>query len=70
MIPLYFPGDEQALEGIREIAEKGNPKAADHTLKNVDSFRQWEGVIRKAAEQKLYYPQLNDIVIDLIKSDM
>ena len=29
MIPLYFPGDEQALAGIREIAEKGNPKAAD-----------------------------------------
>jgi trimethylamine--corrinoid protein Co-methyltransferase len=69
MIPLYFPGDEEALEGIREIAEKGNPNAADHTLKNVDSFRQWEVVIRQAAGKKLYYPQLDDIVMDAIRSD-
>jgi trimethylamine--corrinoid protein Co-methyltransferase len=66
-IPMYFPSDFQALVGIREIAEKGNPKDADHTLKNVDSFRQWEETIRQAAEKKLYYPQLNDIVIDSIK---
>ena len=69
-IPLYFPGDDQALAGIREIAEKGNPKAADHTLKNVDSFRQWEDTIRQAAKKKLYYPQINDIVIDSIKFDV
>jgi trimethylamine--corrinoid protein Co-methyltransferase len=69
MIPLYFPGDHQALAGIREIAEKGNPKLADHTLKNVDSFNQWENSIIQAAKKKLYYPQLNDTVIDLIKSD-
>jgi len=69
MIPLYFPGDHQALAGIREIAEKGNPKNADHTLKNVDSFSRWEGTIRRAAEKKRYYPQLNDIVIDSIRSD-
>jgi trimethylamine--corrinoid protein Co-methyltransferase len=67
MIPLHFPGDDQALEGIREIAEKGCPKNADHTLKNVDSFRQWEDTISQAAKKKVYYPQLNDIVIDLIK---
>ena len=66
---MYFPGDNQALAGIREIAEKGYPKNADHTLKNVDSFSQWENTINKAAEKKLYYPQLNDTVIDLIKSD-
>ena len=70
MIPLYFPGDDQALAGIREIAEKGNPKFADHTLKNVDSFRQWEDIISQAAKKKLYYPQLNDIVIDSNKSDV
>ncbi len=70
MIPLYFPGDEHALAGIREIAEKGNPKAADHTLKNVDSFRQWADIICQAAKKKLYYPQLNDTVTDLIKSDV
>jgi trimethylamine--corrinoid protein Co-methyltransferase len=69
MIPLYFPGDVHALAGIREIAEKGNPKFADHTLKNVDSFNQWENSIIQAAKKKLYYPQLNDTVIDLIKSD-
>jgi trimethylamine--corrinoid protein Co-methyltransferase len=69
VIPLYFPGDNQALSGIREIAEKGNPKNADHTLKNVDSFSQWEDTISQAAKKKLYYPQLNDTVIDSIKSD-
>ena len=68
MIPIYFPGDDQALAGIREIAEKGNPKSADHTLKNVDSFRLWEERISQAAKKKLYYPQLNDIVIDKIKT--
>ncbi len=62
VIPLYFPGDNQALEGIREIAEKGNPKFAEHTLKNVDSFHQWEKVINEAAKRKLYYPQLKDTV--------
>jgi len=61
MIPLYFPGDDQALAGIREIAEKGNPNVAEHTLKNVDSFRQWEDIISQAAKKKLYYPQLSGI---------
>ncbi|MFO7817714.1 MAG: trimethylamine methyltransferase family protein [Desulfovibrionales bacterium] len=70
MIPLYFPSDDQALEGIREIAEKGNPKFADHTLKNVDSFRHWEQIIKQAAKKKCYYPQLNDIVINSNKSDV
>jgi trimethylamine--corrinoid protein Co-methyltransferase len=69
MIPMYFPGDEEALAGIREIAEKGSAKNADHTLKNVDSFRKWEEIIRQAAKRKLYYPQLNDIVIESINSD-
>lgn len=62
-MPLHFPKDDQALEGIREIAEKSNPRAADHTLKNVDSLRQWEVVVRHAAERKVYYPQLDDINI-------
>jgi trimethylamine--corrinoid protein Co-methyltransferase len=68
MIPLFFPGDDQALAGIREIAEKGNPKDAEHTLRNVDSFRQWEAVINHAAKKKVYYPQLNDIVLYAIQS--
>jgi len=44
--PLYFPSDDEAIEGIREIAEKGNPKYADHTLKNVESFMLWEQAIQ------------------------
>jgi len=66
VIPLYFPGDDHSLAGIREIAEKGNPKTAEHTLRNVDSFRQWEHVIKEAAKKKLYSPQLNDTVIESI----
>ena len=69
-IPLYFPSDDEVLSGIRESAEKGNPKFADHTLKNVDSFRHWEDVINQAAKKKRYYPQLNDMVIDPNKSDV
>jgi trimethylamine--corrinoid protein Co-methyltransferase len=64
VIPLYFPGDRQTLAGIREIAEKGNPKDADHTLTHVDSFRQWADTIRQASAKKRYYPQLNDTLID------
>ncbi len=66
VIPMYFPADDEALAGIREIAEKGNPKSADHTLKNVDSFRMWESAINVAAKKKLYYPQLNDTVIEIV----
>jgi len=66
VIPMHFPADAQALEGIREIAEKGNAKNADHTLKNVDSFRQWANTIRQAAKKKHYYPQLKDTIIDSV----
>lgn len=66
IIPLYFPSDDEALAGIRQIAEKGNPKSADHTLKNVDSFRLWETTINEAARKKLYYPQISDTVIEAI----
>ena len=66
VIPMYFPADDEALSGIREIAEKGNPKSADHTLKNVDAFRLWETTINAAARKKLYYPQISDTVIEAI----
>ena len=52
IIPLYFPGDDQAFSGIREIAEKGNPKFADHTLENVASFNHWEEMIKQGAGKK------------------
>ena len=61
-VPLYFPDDAHALEGIREIAEKGNPKNAEHTLTHVDSFRQWMHTIKEAAKKKLYCSQLKDTV--------
>lgn len=67
VIPLYFPTDPEALEGIREIADKGNPKNADHTLINVDAFMKWEARIYGAARKKLYYPELNDTVIEQIQ---
>jgi trimethylamine--corrinoid protein Co-methyltransferase len=66
IIPLYTPVDQGTLEGIKEIAEKGDPKNAEHTLKNVDSFILWEKSINKAAENKLYYPNINDTVIEMI----
>jgi trimethylamine--corrinoid protein Co-methyltransferase len=68
VIPLYFPADEEAMDALREIATKGcNPRNADHTLRNVSSFRDWENVINEAACKKLYYPQLNDTVIERIQ---
>jgi hypothetical protein len=35
--------------------ENGNPKYANHTLKNVRTFMQWENTINEAARKKLYY---------------
>jgi len=71
IIPMYFPTDEQAMAGIREIAEKGGPKNAEHTLRNVESFLIWEQTINDAAKKKIYYNQLNDTVIEMIgRGDM
>lgn len=66
VIPMYFPADPDAMEGIREIAEKGNPKNAEHTLRNVDGLMRWEKAINDAARKKLYYPNINDTIIELI----
>ena len=66
VLPMYFPPDEDAMAGIREIAEKGNPKNAEHTLRNVDSFMKWEKKINDAARMKLYYPDIKDTVIEMI----
>jgi trimethylamine--corrinoid protein Co-methyltransferase len=66
IIPLYLPTDESSMVGIREIAEKGGPKNAEHTLQNVDSFLKWEQKINAAARGKLYFPHINDTEIDMI----
>ena len=67
VIPLYFPSDPETMEGIREIAEKGGPKNAEHTLRNVDAFLKWEERVNSAAREKLYFPDINDTVIEKIK---
>jgi trimethylamine--corrinoid protein Co-methyltransferase len=66
IIPLYTPADQEAMEGIKEIGEKGGPKNAEHTLRKVDSFINWENSINEAAQNKLYYPNINDTVIEMI----
>ncbi|SLM30030.1 Trimethylamine:corrinoid methyltransferase-like protein [Desulfamplus magnetovallimortis] len=71
VIPLYFPTDSDAMDGIREIAEKGGPKNAEHTLRNVDAFIKWEERVNSAAREKLYFPDINDTVIEKItRGDM
>lgn len=71
VIPLYFPTDVESMEGIKEVAEKGGPKNAEHTLRNVDSFMKWENTINSAARKKLYFPNINDSVIEMIsRGDM
>ncbi len=62
IIPLYVPEDRHVIKGIREIAEKGGPKNADHTLNNVDAFFQWRRKLAKAAEKKSYFPELLNTV--------
>ncbi len=58
VLPLHFPPDTQALEAISEFARKGNPKITDHTLKNVDAFRQWEEEV--ARQEELLFQQENE----------
>ena len=67
--PMFFPADDHALAGIREMLEKGGPKNADHTLRHVNSFFLWEESIKAAARKKPYCPQLNDIVLDSVSGN-
>ncbi|MCP4346230.1 MAG: trimethylamine--corrinoid methyltransferase [Desulfobacterales bacterium] len=50
--PLYIPADPDAFQGIREMAEKGNPRSTDHALYNVKSFMDWEERIGQEAARK------------------
>jgi trimethylamine--corrinoid protein Co-methyltransferase len=61
-VPLYVPEDKNVVGGIREIAEKGGPKNADHTLNNVDAFFKWRQKLVEASERKEYFPELPDTV--------
>ena len=53
IIPLYTPVDREAMEGIKEIAEKRGPKNAEHTLRKIDSFSNWEKFVNEAAEKRI-----------------
>jgi len=50
VLPLYLPGDELAMEAIREQAVRGNPRITDHSLRNVNAFKKWQE--RIAAEER------------------
>ncbi len=63
-VPLYVPEDPHVLKGIREIVQKGAPKNADHTLRNVDAFIKWRKKLSDAAEKKDYFPELQNTLRD------
>jgi trimethylamine--corrinoid protein Co-methyltransferase len=62
IVPLYFPEDRKVVSGIREIAEKGGPKNANHTLNNVGAFIRWRKKLAEAGESKNYFPELMNTV--------
>jgi len=62
IVPLYLPEDRNVVSGIREIAEKGGPKNADHTLNNVDAFVQWRRMLAEATKKKEYFPDLPNTI--------
>jgi len=62
VVPLYVPEDMCALKGIREIGEKGGAKNADHTLYNVATFGNWLESLVRAAEKKVYFPELKNAI--------
>jgi len=65
VVPLYVPEDPDAASGIREIAEKGGAKNAEHTLQHVDAFARWHKVLADAGEKKAYFPELRDVATDI-----
>jgi trimethylamine--corrinoid protein Co-methyltransferase len=62
VVPLYVPEDKQVVRGIREIAEKGGPKNADHTLNNVGAFLKWRQKLAAATEKISYFPELQNTI--------
>lgn len=62
ILPLYVPEDRNVVKGIREIAEKGGPRNADHTLYNLEAFLNWRKKLADMAEEKTYFPELRTTV--------
>lgn len=46
--PLHLPGDAHALDAVREIALRGNPRNTDHCLQHVDDFARWMAHLERA----------------------
>lgn len=67
IVPLHFPEDKNVVKGIKEIAEKGGPKNADHTLYNVGAFHRWHEKLTEEARKKEYYPDLEESIDDATK---
>ncbi|MFC1877005.1 hypothetical protein ACFL2E_07025 [Thermodesulfobacteriota bacterium] len=65
VVPLHLPEDPDTVSGIREIAEKGGAKNADHTLNHVDAFARWHKILADAGEKKAYFPELRDVTTDI-----
>ena len=42
VLPNFLPADDHAIQAIEELAERGNPMATSHSLRNVGSFMAWE----------------------------
>jgi trimethylamine--corrinoid protein Co-methyltransferase len=62
VVPLYLPEDKGVVSGIREIAEKGGPRNANHTLNNVGAFLGWRRRLTEAAAKKIYFPELRNSI--------
>jgi len=63
ILPLYVPEDKNVVRGIREIAEKGSPKNADHTLYNVEAFVNWRKKLIRATNKKQFFTELPNTII-------
>lgn len=46
---LHLPRDERALDAVREIAVRKNPRNTDHSLQHVDDFARWMADLDRAA---------------------
>jgi trimethylamine--corrinoid protein Co-methyltransferase len=61
--PMFFPRDDQALDGLREGAEKGNPRNTDHTLVHIEDMVNWNKRIAKEVQARGYDPYLQQTIL-------
>ena len=68
VVPLHVPEDPEAVTGIREIAEKGGAKNADHTLSHVDAFAGWHKVLAQAGAAKIDFTKPVDMAAGMAEA--